>query len=117
MGSGRSQLVRIGLVVLVYASVCAYQLSPHEALSHTAIFGLCYWGLLSVEGQDSLIKALRSIHSRSNRLYFVLPLTLVVPAFAIYSGVGVVRAALMSLLALVFFLVFSGLGDFMPRKR
>jgi hypothetical protein len=107
----------IGLVVLAYASVCAYELAPQEALSHTAIFGLFYWGVLSIERQDSLFKALRSIHSRSSRLYFVLPLTLLVPVFAIYSGVGVVRTVLVSLLALVFFLIFSGLGDFVPSKR
>jgi hypothetical protein len=117
MAVERSFLSRVGLVILIYSLACIYALAPTEALSHTAIFGLCYWGVLSIEREDSLFKALRSIHSRSNRLYFVLPLTLVVPAFAIYSGVGLLRTALVSLLALVFFLVVSGLEDFMPGKR
>ena len=104
-------------MVLIYSLACIYELAPVEALSHTAIFGLCYWGVLSIEGKDSLFQALRSIHSRSNRLYSVLPLTLLIPAFAMYSGASVLRTSLVSLLALVFFLVFSGLGDFLPGKR
>ena len=117
MSASRSRLRHIALAVAIYSLLCLYELDLAEAVSHTVIFALCYWGVLSIEGKDSLFKALRSIHSRSNRLYFVFPLTLLVPAFALYSGVGFLRGALVSLLALVFFLVFSGLSDFLPGKR
>ena len=113
----QSKIAHTALLTAVYVAACFAVFDWRGVLSRALIFSVCLAAVLLAEKTESILNALRVIHAKTDRLYFVLFFTCVTVAFGLYYGYGLLRTWVEAMLAFMFFLAFSAIGNHLNRNN
>ncbi|MDZ4075203.1 MAG: hypothetical protein U1E04_10710 [Hylemonella sp.] len=102
---------------VLYGVVCSIDFDWKGVFSHTAIFSICMASILIAERTTSISRAVQAIHARSHRIYWTVFFASITVGVGVYYGYELLRALIEAVLAFMFFLAFSGIGNQLRRSK